>query len=315
VARDGLAGAPSISVLASAQRHASIDRAVSLLGLGRDNIVPLATDELGRISPVALKEALIATASQPSILALQAGDIATGAFDRFEELIPIARAAGAWVHVDGAFGLWARASERFRHLAEGCELADSWATDGHKILNIPFDCGYAFVAHPDDHRAGLSLRASYLTHATDARDQIEWNPDWSRRARGFPTYAALRSLGRKGLAELFERLCERTSALAEGLAAVPGAELVVAPTINQALVRFTLPNGSDEENDRHTDAVMEAINRSGEAFFTGANWCERRVMRISVCNWRTSESDVERAVAAAGNAVASLSAGSDAAQG
>ena len=301
VVERGLVGAPAIRILASEQRHASIDRAASLLGIGRANVQPVPVDGRGRIDPTALQDQLASTPAVATIVALQAGDIATGAFDRFESLIPMAKDAGAWVHVDGAFGLWARASAEYRQLARGCEAADSWATDGHKILNTPFDCGYAFVAHPEDHKAALSLRASYLTHAEDARDQIDWNPDWSRRARGFPTYAALRALGRNGISELFERLCAHARKLAEGLGELPGAELVSRPIINQALVRFRDPRdgASEEDHDRRTDAMIESINRTGEAFFTGAAWRGRRVMRISVCSWRTTEADVERTIAAA----------------
>jgi glutamate/tyrosine decarboxylase-like PLP-dependent enzyme len=316
VAERGLYGAPTIRILANAQRHASIVRAAILLGLGRANIEPLATDELGRVIPSALEQALIASGGAPAIVVLQAGDIATGAFDDFNTLIPQAKAAGAWVHIDGAFGLWARASARYRHLASGCELADSWGTDGHKILNTPFDCGYAFVAHPEDHKAAFSLRASYLTHAQDARDQIDWNPDWSRRARGFPTYAALRSLGRLGVEAVFDNCCEQARALADGLAKLPGVDLLSTPLINQALVRFRDPDphAGEVDHDRRTDAVIAAINATGEAFFTGADWCGRRVMRISVCSWRTDEADVERAIAAARSVLLSNRLGVPAAQ-
>ena len=301
VVEQGLVSAPRIRILVSEQRHASIDRAAGLLGIGRLNVAPLRTDGLGRIDPAALREGLASASPMACIVALQAGDIVTGAYDRFEELIPIAREAGAWVHVDGAFGLWARASAAYRQLARGCELADSWATDGHKILNTPFDCGYAFTAHPEDHKAALSLRASYLTHAEEARDQIEWTPDWSRRARGFSTYAVLRALGRDGVSELFERLCAHARRLAEGLGALAGAELVSGAIVNQALVRFRDPRvgAAEEDHDRRTDAVIAAINRSGEAFFTGATWRGRRVMRISVCSWRTNEAEVERTIEAA----------------
>ena len=306
VEAQGLAGAPAIRILVSEGRHGSIERAVALLGLGRQNIAPLATDALGRIEPAALEHAL-AAAPQPPIVILQAGDICTGAFDDFATLIPLARRAGAWVHIDGAFGLWAAASPRYRHLVRGVEAAHSWATDGHKWLNVPFDCGYAFIGDPSAHRAAVSHRAAYLTHATDARDQLDWNPDWSRRARGFPTYAALRQLGRTGIAQLVERSCDHARALARGLGALPGAELVAPPIINQALVRFRDPRaGADEaDHDRRTDQVIDAINATGEAFFSGGTWRGRRVMRISVCNSRTTEDDVARATAAVLRASAS----------
>jgi glutamate/tyrosine decarboxylase-like PLP-dependent enzyme len=298
VGEQGLGGAPQIRILANAQAHASIARAATLLGLGRANIVPLATDALNRVTFDALQDALVL--GEPTIVVLQAGDIATGAFDRFRELIPLAKSADAWVHIDGAFGLWARSSAIHRDLTQGVENADSWATDGHKLLNTPFDCGYAFVAHPDDHKAALSLRASYLTHAEDARDEIDWNPEWSRRARGFATYAALRNLGREGVAELFDRCCRHACAIAEAIRTLPGAELVSAPVVNQALVRFRDQRecASEQDHDRRTDTVIAAINRDGEAFFTGCDWRGRRVMRISVCNWRTDDEALTRTIAA-----------------
>lgn len=297
---EGLSGAPRIRILVGETGHASLERAASLLGLGRNNVELLATDSIGRIRIEAAAEALKDGCALPTILVLQAGDIATGAFDCFEAVIPLARRAGAWVHIDGAFGLWARASARYRHLAKGCERADSWATDGHKVLNTPFDCGYAFVAHPEDHRSEFSLRASYLTHDEEARDQIDWNPDWSRRARGFPTYAALRFLGRHGVGELFETLCRHARSLAAGLAQLPGVEIVSEPIINQALVRILdpHPDANDADHDVRTDAVIEAVNATGEAFFSGTTWRGRRVMRISVCNWRTDNDDLARAIAA-----------------
>jgi glutamate/tyrosine decarboxylase-like PLP-dependent enzyme len=281
----GLAGAPALRILAGQTGHGSIERAVGLLGLGRRNITGLATDRLGRIEPAELERAL-AGGRQPAIVVVQAGDICTGAFDDFATLIPIARRHGAWVHVDGAFGLWAAASPRYRRLVAGASAAQSWATDGHKWLNVPFDCGYAFVGDPLAHRAAVSHRASYLTHAADARDQLDWNPDWSRRARGFATYAAIRQLGRSGVAELVERSCDHAGTLARGLSALPGAELVSEPIINQALVRFCdrRPGAGEADHDRRTEQVIEAINATGEAFFSGSTWRGRRVMRISVCN-------------------------------
>ena len=300
VVEQGLAGSPKIRILANENRHGSVDRAIGLLGLGRANIEPLKTDDLGRVEVDALRDALAQDGGRPTILVLQAGDIATGAFDRYEELIPLAKTAGVWVHIDGAFGLWARASQRYRHLTHGIDGADSWATDGHKVLNVPYDCGYAFVAHPEDHKAVMSLRASYLTHADDARDQIDWNPEWSRRARGFATYAALRTLGRYGVAEMFDDLCAHAGAIARGIAVLPGAELVAEPIINQALVRFrdSAGNANEADHDRRTDAVIAAVNATGEAFFTPSTWRGRRVMRISVSSWRTNAADVDRVIAA-----------------
>jgi glutamate/tyrosine decarboxylase-like PLP-dependent enzyme len=203
--------------------------------------------------------------------------------------------------------LWAAASPLFRHLVKGVESADSWATDGHKWLNVPYDCGYAFVADPDAHRASVSYRAPYLTHAENARDQMDWTPEWSRRARGFATYAALRQLGRKGVAELVERCCGHAHALVMRIGSLPGAEMLWEPVINQGLVRFPdpRPGATIADHDRRTDQVIAAILATGEAFFGGTTWRGCRAMRVSVCNWQTSGQDVDRAV----NAVAGVLAG------
>ena len=299
VERDGLAGSPPIRILTSTEKHGSTVRAIRLLGLGEKNIQNLPTDDQGRLSKDALVEALQASPSQPTIVVLQAGDLNMGAFDDFAALIPIAKKFGAWVHVDGAFGLWCAASPRLRHLLNGAEAADSWTTDGHKWLNVPFDCGYAFVADPEAHRASLSHRASYLTHAEDARDQMDWNPEWSRRGRGFATYAALRNLGRDGVADLIERTCDHAHALVTRIGSLDGAEVVWEPQINQGMVRFLDPrqDASAADNDAFTDRMMAEILASGQAFFTGTTWRGRRAMRVSVCNWQTSADHVERVVA------------------
>ncbi len=285
----GLNGAPPIRMISSDQRHGTFERAVRLLGLGAANVEYLATGSDGQLPPDALADAL-AKNKLPAIVLLQAGDINMGAYDRFADLIPIARRHAAWVHVDGAFGLWAAASPRFRHLVEGVELADSWATDGHKWLNVPHDSGYAFVAHPEPHRASMGHRAAYLTHAETARDELDWNPDWSRRARGFATYAALRELGRNGVAAMIERCCDHARAIVDGIGSLPGTEVLWRPAINQGLVRFT--------DDQTTGRVIAAIAATGETFFTGTTWRDMRAMRVSVCNWQTNEEDVRRAVSA-----------------
>lgn len=249
-----------------------------------------------------MEQALKSDPDVPTILLLQAGDVNIGAYDSFQTLIPIAKRYGAWVHVDGAFGLWAAASPLYRHFLQGVEAADSWATDGHKWLNVPYDCGYAFVADPDSHRASMSYRAPYLTHDAKARDQMDWTPEWSRRARGFATYAALRQLGRKGVAELVERCCRHAHALVTRIGSLPGAETLWEPTINQGLVRFLDPKA---DHDRRTDEVIARILETGEAFFGGTTWRSRRAMRVSVCNWQTSEQDVDRAVQAVANVLTS----------
>jgi len=300
VEEHGLYGAPPIQVLTSAERHGSIDRALRLLGLGKAQVRYLPTDAEGRVREEALQYALDAARSAPSIVLLQAGDINIGSFDLYERVVPLAKARGAWVHVDGAFGLWAAASPRYRHLVAGVEAADSWATDGHKWLNVPFDSGYAFVRDADAHRASMSHRAAYMVHSDDARDQIDWNPEWSRRARGFATYAALRQLGRQGVAAVVEGCCQHARSLVTSVGALPGAQLVWEPTINQGLVRFLdpSPGATEEDHDRWTDAVIAEITATGSAFFGGTTWRGRRAMRVSVVNWRTTEADVARAVSA-----------------
>jgi glutamate/tyrosine decarboxylase-like PLP-dependent enzyme len=296
VEQRGLFGAPPIRLLSSSERHGTFERAVRFLGFGMQQIKSLATDQQGRLREDALEQALREDSEWPAIVLLQAGDVNIGAFDSFETLIPIAKRYGAWVHVDGAFGLWAAASPRFRHLVKGVEMADSWATDGHKWLNVPYDCGYAFVAHPDAQRASMSYRAPYLTHAADARDQMDWTPEWSRRARGFATYAAIRQLGRQGLAARVETCCRHAHSMVTRIASLPGAQILWEPVINQGLVGFG--------DDRRTDEVIAAIVATGEAFFGGTTWRGRRAMRVSVCNWQTSEQDVDRAVAAVARVMA-----------
>jgi glutamate/tyrosine decarboxylase-like PLP-dependent enzyme len=299
VERQGLAGSPPIRILANAERHGSVDRAVRFMGLGSDNIVPLATEDNGRVSPETLSAALGAS-SQPTVVVLQAGELNRAAFDPFKVLAPMARAAGAWTHVDGAFGLWARTSPAHRDLAAGIELCDSWTTDAHKYLNVPYDSGPAIIRDAAAHRAAMTLATSYLPAGGAARDQIDWNPEFSRRARGFPIYAALRELGRDGVADLVERTCRYAQALVAGIGALPGAEVVTASSLNQGLVRFLsrAPGAGEADHDVRTDQVISAIDASGEAFFGGVTFRGRRCMRISVCNWRTMEADVTRTIAA-----------------
>ncbi|HTB17598.1 MAG TPA: pyridoxal-dependent decarboxylase, partial [Bryobacteraceae bacterium] len=266
VERRGLCGSPPIRVLAS-NRHGSIERAIRLLGIGEDNVQDLELNENQQITPQALSAALAAAAGTATVVVLQAGDLNSGSFDEYGAVIPVAKQYGAWVHVDGAFGLWAGASPRYRHFLAGVEAADSWATDGHKWLNVPHDSGYAFVARPAAHRAAMSHRAPYLVHDRDARDEMDWNPEWSRRARGFSTYAALRELGRDGVTALVDGCCAHASAMVDGIGRLPGAQVLWRPSINQGLVRFLDPSGAD--HDRRTDDVIGAINASGEAFFGG----------------------------------------------
>jgi len=300
VERQGLYGAPAIRIFSSTEHHGTIHRSVRLLGMGLESISTLGSDEQGRLRPATLEHALAAAEGSPCIVVMQAGDLNIGAYDDFEKLIPISRRYGAWVHVDGAFGLWANASPAYRHLLRGVENADSWATDGHKWLNVPYDCGYALVRDAAAQRAAMSYRATYLTHAEDARDQMDWNPEWSRRARGFATYAALRQLGRRGIADVVERCCRHARSLVLSIGRLPGAEVLWEPTINQGLVRFLdpRPGATGEDHDCRTNRVIAAIRATGEAFFGGTTWRARRAMRVSVCNWLTSEDDVKRAIEA-----------------
>jgi aromatic-L-amino-acid decarboxylase len=297
----GLHGAPVVRVLANAHYHSSVTRALRLLGLGSDCVVPLGGDRPGRVSPDVLRNALALAPEAPTIVILNAGDLNIGACDDFATLCPMAQAAGAWVHVDGAFGLWANASQRLAPLVAGVERADSWATDGHKWLNVPYDCGMAITRDPVAHSAAMRMTAAYLTTGGDVRDPMDFTPEWSRRARALPALAALMELGRDGLAAMIERCCDHAAAIYDGMAALPGATGLARPTMNQGLVQF---NAHDGRNI--SDAVIAAINASGEAFMSGGTWDGQRVMRISVCGWNTNRDDVARTVAAAAAALHGL---------
>ena len=291
VERDGLTGAPRIRVLAGEKAHSTLPRALRLIGLGTGSLVPVVADEQGRMRPDALREA-IAAGEGPTIVCAQAGEVNTGSFDPFEEIADAAAAAGAWLHVDGAFGLWAAASPRFAHLVAGAERADSWSTDAHKWLNVPYDSGIVFCARPEPHRRAMSVQAEYLVQSGEGgpRDQVDWTPEFSRRARGFPVYAAIRSLGRSGIAELVERCCDLAQRFAAGISDVPGVEVLNDVVLNQVLFRF----GSDEQ----TGAKLADVQRSGVAWMSGTTWAGRQAIRISVSNWQTTEDDVDRTVAA-----------------
>ncbi|HET9436737.1 MAG TPA: pyridoxal-dependent decarboxylase, partial [Gaiellaceae bacterium] len=280
---------PPITVLTGGKRHITIDRALRLLGLGNQCAVRLAVDDQGRMVTEALRQALT-DAAGPTIVCAQAGEVNTGAFDPLGEVAALCTDASAWLHVDGAFGLWAAASPSLRHLTLGAELADSWATDAHKWLNVPYDSGLAFVAHPDAHRAAMRLTADYLVAEEGAaRDQMDWTPEFSRRARGFAVYAALRSLGRAGVAEMIEASCARARQFAEGIAELDGCEVLNEVVLNQVLFRFA--------DDVTTHATLAAVQASGEAWMSGSTWDGRAAIRLSVSNWRTSERDIERALA------------------
>jgi len=290
VPADGLAGAPPIRVVVGAKRHVTVDRALRLLGIGSSSLVVVPADDQGRMLVDGLRGAL-AEGSGPTIVCAQAGEVNTGAFDPLDEIADAVEGTGAWLHVDGAFGLWAAASPALRHLVRGSERADSWATDCHKWLNVPYDSGVAFCAHPDAHRAAMGVTASYLVHAEDKRerDQVDWTPEFSRRARGFAVYAALRSLGRAGVAELVERCCGHARRFGEELGAA-GADVLNDVVLNQVLVRF-----GDGERTR---AVIAAVQQDGTCWLGGTEWNDEHAMRISVSNWRTTDEDVERSLRA-----------------
>ena len=300
VEQQGLCGAPRIRVVTGDQRHGTIERALRLLGLGRDCLVDIPVDRTGQLNARALEPVLAAQPGVPTIVLLQAGDLNTGSFDPFPEVIPVAHQAGAWVHVDGAFGLWAAASPEHRRFTTGMEQADSWATDGHKWLNVPYDCGYAFVADRAAHHRSMAHHANYLTHSVLARDQVDWNPEYSRRARGFATYAAIASLGREGIARIVADCCRHAHAIVTAAARLPGVEACHVPHINQGLLRFLDPKlgATEADHDRRTEEVTARIVASGEALFACTTWRGLRCMRVSVCGWLTQDHDVTRTVQA-----------------
>jgi glutamate/tyrosine decarboxylase-like PLP-dependent enzyme len=291
VEQHGLLGAPRVRVVANGERHATIDRALRLLGLGAGSLEPVATGGQGEIDVTDLRRVLADGGDAPTIVVLQAGNVNTGAFDDFTAAIEVAHQHGAWVHVDGAFGLWAAASPRHRHLVAGVRAADSWGCDGHKWLNVPYDSGYAFCAHPDAHAAAMSYTAAYLAGQGEGpvRHPGDFVLESSRRARGFATYAAIRELGRTGVAELVDRCCTLAQRFAAGLDGEPGVRVVNDVVLNQVLVRF-------HDSDAATDQVIEAVQRSGVCWLGGTTWHGERLMRISVSSWRTTEADVDRSV-------------------
>jgi glutamate/tyrosine decarboxylase-like PLP-dependent enzyme len=222
----------------------------------------------------------------------------TGSCDPMVEIADIAQETGAWLHVDGAFGLWAAASPALRHLVAGVERADSWATDAHKWLNVPYDSGIAFCAHPEAHQAAMSVHAGYLVHADAGgpRDQLDWNPEFSRRARGFSVYAAIHSLGRSGIADLVERCCAHARRFGEALGSAPSIEVLNDVVLNQVLVRFLDEAGGD--HDAYTRSVIQAVQDDGTCWLSGTTWHGMAAMRISVSNWATSSDDVEHSIEA-----------------
>ena len=295
VALRGLGGGPRVRVIVGAERHDTVDLALRYLGLGSPEQVPV--DEQGRLRADALQAALEQGSDEPTIVVLQAGNVHSGAFDPFPETIAAAHAHGAWVHVDGAFGLWAAASPSYRHLVTGCEAADSWATDAHKTLNVPYDTGLAIVRDAAALRASMGMHGAYLIH-DELGEPFDKVPELSRRGRAFPVWAVLRSLGRSGVAELVERLCRHASTFAAGLDEIEGVSVLNDVVFTQVCASF----GTDER----TQEVVRRMLEDGTAWMTGSTWHDQSVLRISVSNWSTNEKDVERSLGAVRKAVVGL---------
>ena len=294
VEADGLFGAPPIRVLVGARAHTSVFAALRMLGLGSRRVELVGADDQGRMRPSELAR-LLATGDGPTIVVAQVGELNTGAVDAMPEIVQLARQHGAWCHVDGAFGLWAAASPRLRGLVDGVAGADSWATDAHKLLNVPYDCGVAIVRDRAAHAAAMDsfVGAEYIPPPEhDERYSSAWVPEFSRRARGFSLYAALRELGRQGVAELVERCCRCARLMAEELSRDPRVTLLNDVVLNQVLVRFSCDGANV------TDRVLEAVQREGTCWMSGTTWDGGPAMRISVCNWRTTEEDIRRSAAA-----------------
>ncbi|KQR38364.1 pyridoxal phosphate-dependent decarboxylase family protein [Microbacterium sp. Leaf159] len=287
LSEQGLRESPPIRFVVGADRHGSIDRAARFLGIGRSEITVVECDDEGRMRPEALSRVL-ENGSGPTIVCLQAGEVHTGAFDDFAALVPIAHEHGAWVHVDGAFGLWAAASESLRPLTAGMSDADSWATDAHKTLNVPYDCGMAIVRDPADSIAAFRTGGDYLIYTS--LDPWDVTPELSRRARGVPAWAAMRGLGRDGIARLIDRLHENAVAMAAGLATIDGIRILNDVDYTQVMFRL--------DDDDATRALGEAVLVEGTAALTGAEWRGRAALRCSMSSWATTRDDIDRTVGA-----------------
>jgi glutamate/tyrosine decarboxylase-like PLP-dependent enzyme len=289
VEEQGLGGAPSIALFAGDACHATILAAVQMLGLGRERVRRVPTDDAGRMRPEMLREALAAV-SGPAIVCAQAGEVNTGSFDPLDQIAALCRGSGAWLHVDGAFGLWAAASPSLRHLVRGANDADSWTIDGHKWLNVPYDSGYVLVRDGAAHRTALTVGAAYYPPSAAERENFHLVPESSRRARGFATWAALRSLGRRGVAELVERCCALALRMADNLRGADGIEVLNEVVLNQVLVRFG-------DTDAFTREVIDRIQAEGTCWLGGTTWRGRAAARISISNASTTEADIDRSAA------------------
>ncbi|HVT61398.1 MAG TPA: pyridoxal-dependent decarboxylase [Thermoanaerobaculia bacterium] len=305
----GLAGAPPIHIVIGAEAHVTVLRALRLLGFGSRSPSVVPTDSQGRMDARALR-AVLAGRSGPTLICAQAGNVNSGAFDPLADIAEVARCHEAWLHIDGAFGLWAAASPAHRHLVAGAELAQSWAVDGHKWLNVPYDSGIAIVADPAAHRAAMTASAAYLQQQ-EGRDALDWVPEFSRRARGFTVYAALRALGRRGVAELVDNCCRNARYMASLLRAEPAVEILNKVVLNQVLVRFHPGRRPQSDSslprerrlgggpaDELTRATVRRVQRNGVCWLGGTTWHGMAAMRISISGWATSESDVEASAAA-----------------
>ncbi|MFW6089354.1 MAG: pyridoxal phosphate-dependent decarboxylase family protein [Gemmatimonadota bacterium] len=296
----GLQGAPKINIVVKTDSHSTIMRAFRYLGLGASTGIAVRCDDQARIDPAAL-DRVLADLAGPTIVCVEAGNINTGSFDPFGAVADAAerhreRGNPTWVHVDGAIGLWARASTAHREATKGLERLDSWSTDAHKLLNVGYDSGIAICRHAAAHRSAMSARASYLIHSEgETRDAMDWSPEFSRRARGVAVYATLRSLGREGVEDLIRRTHALARRFARKLEESGRAEIRNDIVFNQVLVRWIAPDG---DHDAFNDSVMRCVQAGGEAFFSGTTADRMRMMRISVSDWATDEGDVDRAVAA-----------------
>ncbi len=290
VEKQGLTGAPKVHIIVGAEAHATLINALKMLGFGTDNITTLPVDDQGRMSLSEL-EKIIKSCSGPIIVNAQAGNVNTGAFDHCGEIINIAHRHGAWVHVDGAFGLWGRITPILAEETKGIEKADSWATDAHKWLNVPYDSGIAIVANEAAHRASMALKAPYYIAAPEeVRDPSQWVPESSRRARGFALYGAIRSLGREGVREIVERNCRQARLMASLLAEDPNVEILNEVILNQILVRFLPFEGNDA--GYFTRQVTSLVQEEGTCWAGGSRWNDMDAMRISVSNWATTDEDI-----------------------
>ena len=291
VEAEGLQGGPALRVIAGEQMHVTVAVACRMLGLGAERVRLLSTDDQGRMLTAELETAL-AEQDGPTIVCAQAGELNPGAFDPIADIVELCRARDAWCHIDGAFGLWAAISPRRRGLLQGFEHADSWATDGHKWLNVPYDCGIAAVADPSAHRDAMTSTSAYIpAHDEDIPWGLDWTPEFSRRARGVPLYAALRSLGRAGLAKMIDGCCDRAEQMADRLAAADGVEVLNDVVLNQVLVRF-------DDDDQATNAAIDRTQADGTCWLSGSSFRGQTVMRVSVVGWQTTADDISRSAEA-----------------